>query len=102
MEDLIVLGRPTPVTVPAGLPPLNELPLADDWRWMNAERSKPGRGVFGLYEGLWVAVLNRQVVGASRPRHESEPLSRRVAERFDVPDERVVMVYIPGPDAQGG
>lgn len=97
MGNEIVLEPPS-LAPQVGLPPIADDPSADDWVWMHTERSKPDGGVFGLYQGLYVAVHGRQVVGACAPNSgRAVPLTREVAERFGVPEERVVLVYIDGP-----
>jgi hypothetical protein len=75
-----------------------DYPWADDYLWVQAEREKPNQGVFGLYEGLWVAVYNRQAVGAAGGGNESAPLVQRVAAHYGIDPDRVMLVGVEGPE----
>jgi hypothetical protein len=92
---------PTPDGVPNDATdesPRAKYPWADDYFWLTTEREKPGQGVLGLYEGLWVVVYNRQVVGAVGSSDGSKPVTQRVAEFYGVPENRLVFVRVDSPD----
>lgn len=80
------------------LSPRERFPWADDYLWMQCEREKPNQGVLGLYEGLWVVVFNKQVVGAVGTSEGSKPLNQRVAEHYGVDTSRLLQVRVSSPD----
>ena len=65
--------------------------IRDDWTWAFAERDK---GTFDEYEGRFIAVLNRQVVGADK---DQMILREETAARLNVDTERLLILYVDEP-----
>lgn len=89
-----------PVTAPGAPPavgPSGRYDSDDDWRWMQEERMKPDQGVFALYAGLWVAVVNKVVVGAAAPGPAAMSLRERVAERYALQPHDLVVIGLSDP-----
>ena len=66
--------------------------LGADWAWAYKERE---RGALEPHAGRHVAILNEQVIGAGADPLE---LRLRLAAERGIHSERLVVMYIEGPD----
>ena len=73
--------------LPETLERIRQFAVSEDWHWAHEEA---GQNAMNRWDGDYVAVVNKTVVGAS---NEDVGFREEVAGRCNVPVERVVVVY---------